>query len=210
MMLWATRDTSAGGPARSTASISAARESQGPRTSIRNGALSGRREHHVTIPQDAAEAEAAAQGLPRELLVRGRVNFREGAMEALIPLAIAAVLVVLAMANMAGINAGEGSVVGLAPDRLSPRWCRDGWPGLRDTPGSIGLRAIWRRAARKGRRGEGDGRGRRRVPAVVPCGCRRALPTHHLRFGRRHRLADAPELVVALLTRETLRLPPVG
>jgi hypothetical protein len=55
----------------------------------------------------AAEAEVAAQGLPRDLLVRGRLNFRETAMEGLLPLAIAGVLAVLAALNLAGIGVGR-------------------------------------------------------------------------------------------------------
>jgi hypothetical protein len=57
--------------------------------------------------QEAAEAEVVAQGLSHDLLVRGRVNFGEGAREALIPLAIAGVLAGLAGSNLAGIGAGR-------------------------------------------------------------------------------------------------------
>lgn len=62
---------------------------------------------HGDDAQKAAEAEVAAQGLPSDLLVRGRVNFRETAMEGLLPLAIAGVLAVLAALNLAGIDVGR-------------------------------------------------------------------------------------------------------
>ena len=52
--------------------------------------------------QAAAEAEVVRQGLPADLLERGRVNFRETGVGLLFPLAIALVLAVLASLNLAG------------------------------------------------------------------------------------------------------------
>ncbi|MDQ3895852.1 MAG: hypothetical protein M3326_01160 [Actinomycetota bacterium] len=57
--------------------------------------------------QHAAEEAVTAQGLPGDLLARGRVNFRESTSEAGIPIAIAAVLVALAALNLASVNIGR-------------------------------------------------------------------------------------------------------
>ncbi|MFC7625249.1 hypothetical protein [Microlunatus sp. GCM10028923] len=60
-----------------------------------------------TAAQRAAEAEVERQGLPAGVLAANKVRFDESAAEALVPLAIAAVLVVLAVLNLTGTPAGR-------------------------------------------------------------------------------------------------------
>ena len=57
--------------------------------------------------QAAAETEAMRQGFSKDLLVRGKVNFKESRAELSLPLLIAVVLTALALLNVAGSNAGR-------------------------------------------------------------------------------------------------------
>ena len=54
--------------------------------------------------QEAAEAEVVRQGHSAELLIRGRVNFRETGAELALPLGIALVLIALGTLNLAGYD----------------------------------------------------------------------------------------------------------
>lgn len=62
---------------------------------------------HGDEAQAAAEAEVVKQGHPLDLLERGRVNFRERGLEAVLPFLIAVALALLAVLNMAGSGLGR-------------------------------------------------------------------------------------------------------
>ena len=65
--------------------------------------------------QAAAEEAVRAQGLDDDALARGHVRFSESAVDAVIPLTTALVLVVLAVGNVAGSNLARASTWALQP-----------------------------------------------------------------------------------------------
>jgi hypothetical protein len=65
--------------------------------------------------QGAAEADVVAQGFPKAILAENRVKFEERALDAVLPITIAACLIGLAVLNLNGIGLGRISSLVVHP-----------------------------------------------------------------------------------------------